>query len=260
VAKSDVVLNFGGRSGDEVVDLFAQAEKHALPTVGDLLYAGQRQRSRILSRTSKGTDVNETPFQAYSTKSPVYYYPGAQSNNKSSSGSKTKEQQSVKGRERATDRISKLIGLNGKNSRSVSVKGSHAQYVQKTTKGLKFSSYAAFKAAFGRLTVDLRGIQAPHMLQALIVTVQDFVAGQFEPAPMSQTEPANEVRIGIYGEEAQRASGHQRGAGHLPKRAFLGANDQDKEIMCNDIMQRMAFRIRQSLGISATVRQSKDTL
>lgn len=264
MAQSEVVLSFGKAKGDQVVSLFAQAEKLALPTVGDLLFAGQRQRSRILLRTGKGLDVNGSAFHAYSTKSPVYYYPGAQADNKQYVGPKTKaETKSFKSRERATDRVAKLIGLKNKNSRTVIVKGAnrgaHAQYVQKTSRGLKFSSYAAFKAAFGRLGVDLRGIKAPHMLQALIVTVKDFIATQYEPLENAQTEPADEIKIGIYGHEAERASGHQRGYKYLPKRQFLGASNSDQDAMGQDIMSRIASRVRASLGISASVRGSNNT-
>ncbi len=261
MAQSEVVLSFGKAKGDQVVDLFAQAEKLALPTVGDLLFAGQRQKSRILLRTGRGLDVNGSAFHGYSTKGPIYYYPGGPANN-SAAATPKEEKKSASKRKAATNRVANLIGLKGKNSRTVIAKGAnsgtHAQYVQRTRTGLKFSSYAALKAAFGRLGVDLRGLKAPHMLQALIVTVQDFIAGQFEPLENAQTEPANEIKIGIYGHEAQRASGHQRGYKYLPKREFLGASNSDQDAMSEDIMRRMVVRVKSVFGVSASVRGSNN--
>lgn len=235
MANSEVVLRFGKRTGDQVMEAFSDLEKATTVTIGDLLYAGQRQRTRILQRTARGVDVNETAFHPYSLKGPIYYYPGK--NNKS--------------RKAAVNRVSKKIGISG-NSKTLRVAGARGQYVQKTRLGLKFSSYAALKAAFGRLNVDLRGLKAPHMLQALIVRVADFVLGNpdqtFQPLPTVSLEPASEMTIGIYGFEAERASGHQNGRGHLPQRRFLGANMRDQELMLQDIIARMKYRASAILG------------
>jgi hypothetical protein len=154
--------------------------------------------------------------------------------------------------------VAKKLGITG-NSKTISVKGLKGQYVQKTGKGLKFSSYAALKAAFGRLTVDLRGLVAPHMLQAMVVRVLEFFLGSdtntFQPLPTVSIEPATEFTIGVYGTEAERARGHQKGnpRTHLPQRKFLGANDRDKTLMVNDILSRMAARVRNALGVKASV-------
>ncbi len=252
--QSDVVLKFGNRTGDQVVSLFDATEKTVQPTIGDLLYAGQRQRSRILQRTARGVDVNDTAFSPYSLNGPVYYYPGNLSNTKQFIGPKTKIQaKAIRARELATKRIGDKLGLSNQNSRTVvRTPGARNQYVQKTGRGLKFSSYAALKAAFGRNNVDLRGLRAPHMLQAMIVRVQEFVLGNpeqaFQPIPDVAQEPASEVTIGIYGQEAQRARGHQNGIRHLPKRKFIGANDRDREQMLVDISIRIQTRVRKLLG------------
>jgi hypothetical protein len=265
VAQSEVVLKFGASKGDQVPELFSKLQKVSQPTVGDLLFVGQRQRSRMLQRTSKGIDVNGRAFVSYSLNRPVYYYPGVNRDNKSSAGPKTMEQtKAVKGRERSVNRIANLIGLKGRNSRPVDArstnKSAQKQYVQRTAKGLKFSSYAAFKAAFGRTNVDLRGIQAPNMLQSMVVRVLGWVLDQSSLTTPEDQSQANEIKIGIYGYEAQRASGHQKGTGHLPKRAFIGANDQDKSAMLADASQRVAARIRSSLGLSAVTRTQGSTL
>ncbi len=49
--------------------------------------------------------------------------------------------------------------------------------------------------------------------------------------------------IGIYGNESDRAEGHNVGAGHLPKREFFGASSKDEDLMSVDIEKMMAARI-----------------
>jgi hypothetical protein len=93
------------------------------------------------------------------------------------------------------------------------------------------------------------------MLQAIIVRVKDFVLtlagggdGGFEPIGGGGGEKADEIVIGIYGPEAGRASGHNEGRpGHLPKRKFIGASEDDKRAMIQDISSRVMFRLRQRM-------------
>lgn len=233
--KSELILRFRGKSGDSVDQVFADLEKAAQPTIGDLLFAGQRQRSRILMRTSRGIDADGGTFAPYSLKGPVYYYPG----------------KTATGRRKSVKRIADKLGITG-NRKVINVKGATTQYVQKTTLGLKFSSYAALKAAFGRLNVDLRGIVAPHMLQALIVRVMEFTLGDnakaYQPLPNVATEPADQINIGIYGAEAIRANKHQKGLGNMPRRKFIGANGEDQKLMIQDILSRMLIRARTVTG------------
>lgn len=54
--------------------------------------------------------------------------------------------------------------------------------------------------------------------------------------------------IGIYGNEADRAEGHNTGAGHLPKREFFGASAKDEDAMGADIEKMMAARIDKLLN------------
>lgn len=212
--------------------------KAAQPTIGDLLYAGQRQRTRILERTARGVDVNETAFAPYSTKGPYYYYPG----------------KNAKNRRAAVTRAAKKLG--------VAVKGGPNRKGESVTRvGIKFASYAAFKRALGRAFVDLRGPSAPHMLQAIIVKVAGITLPGADPAQgnlfadtsvsgdlYSNETPASEIVLGIYGNEADRATGHNTGRGHLPKRRFFGASETDKTAVLDDILKRVLFRLKKVMG------------
>ena len=77
---------------------------------------------------------------------------------------------------------------------------------QRTRMGVKYASYAAYKRALGRKVVDLAG-RSRRMLGQLVTA---------RPTESS-------VTIGVFGEAAGRAAGHQRGSGYLPKRQWLGA-------------------------------------
>lgn len=232
---SEVTFTYGKKKGSETDAVFANMENAARPTVGDLLYVGQRQRSRILERTARGLDMDERPFAPYSRKGPIYYYPG----------------KNAKNRRAAVNSVAKQIGMKGNNPKTFTAKGwKEAHTVQKTRLGLKFSSYAALKAAFGRYFVDLRGLKAPHMLQAIIIRVGEFVASDFLPLPTARIEASDTLKIGIYGPESERASGHQTGVPkrNLPKRKFLGLNQRDKTLILADVVARMRARVRAALG------------
>lgn len=196
------------------------------PTIGDLLYAGQRQRSRILDRTSRGVDFEEKAFHPYSTTGPYYFYPSKGAKNRASG--------------RAT--FARKIGV-GKTG-ITKVKGGGT--AERTRLGIKFSSYAAFKAALGRGVVDLFGPWAPHMLQAMIVKVNGVLASD-GAGESSNSTPGTEIVIGIYGSEAERASGHNQGTGHLPQRKFLAASEVDKDAVLNDIFARIMARVKNAL-------------
>lgn len=220
---SEVLLKYGERTGDQVVELFSDIEKSAMVTVGDLLYAGQRQKSRILQRTSQGLDWQGTAFAPYSLSGPIYYYPSAKGNRKA-----------------AAQRVARKLG--------VSRQGSEA--AKRTGLGIKFSSYAALKAAFGRSGVDLRGISGPHMLQALVARVNGILSQEEDgSSPRYDRTTASDpvIVLGVYGDEAERASGHQTGTKHLPQRKFLGANAKDQSQMIQDIVERVRFRLGQLL-------------
>lgn len=237
----DVYIRFGN-SKEPIGNVMERVERAMVPTTGDLLYAGQRQRTRVLARTARGVDVNETAFAPYSTRGPYYYYPGKDAKNRGAAVTRFARQVGLKTRAGKTNtyRVTRTRV-------SASRLGEKKAWAQRTRLGIKFSSYAAFKASLGRAFVDLRGPRAPHMLQGIIVRVRDFVLGNettVSPDPNSTKEPANTITLGIYGEEAERAEGHNTGAGRLPKRRFFGASEQDKIDMINDIVNRAIARAR----------------
>jgi hypothetical protein len=171
------------------IQLIAETEKAVgSPRPEAFLYAGNRQKSRILDRTSRGVDVDEQPFAPYNSSRPYYWYPAKE----------------LKNRNSARTRFFKKI---------------EGPTARKTTKGIRFDSYAAFKASMGRLVVDLMGARAPHMLQAFVVKVSGGL-----------------LTIGIYGEEAERASAHNEGTKNLPRRHFFDASESDKTEMAADIL------------------------
>ncbi len=217
-------------------------EKASQPTVGDLLYAGQRQRTRILERTAKGLDYSGTAFHPYSSVGPYYYYPGKSAKNRSAAARSfaNKIGLSALKHTKKGDKI-RVLGVGVGQRRG-------ANSAQRTNLGIKFSSYAAFKAYLGRTVVDLFGPTAPHMLQALIVKVGSAISAFGSNVSSNDLTPAKEIILGIYGQEAARADGHNTGGGHLPKRKFLGASDSDKSAVLNDILARIAARMRKALG------------
>lgn len=171
----------------------------AQPTEGDLLYALQRQRTRILKRTAAGVDADGASFAAYS--------PG----------------------------------------------------------------YAKKKAAFGRTGVDLRGRNAPHMLQAIVVTAgpltdegdSDTLAiegaiGFYDERAALLAEVHNDgatirTRLGYGGFEEASYGYKPRNAGRLkaakatltmPRRHFFDASDADVHEMENDMGTRSEMRMR----------------
>lgn len=97
----------------------------------------------------------------------------------------------------------------------------------KTSTGVKFASYAALKMAVtGSGDVTLMGLKAPHMMMQIIVKVN------------GQT-----LTIGIYGEAADRAEGHNNGIpGRLPKREFFNASEDDKDQMTSYLVEAGAAR------------------
>lgn len=128
--------------GNELVrQLMEQGEIRIEET--DLLYAAERQKTRILERTMAGKDYMERPFAPYSETGPYYYYP-----------------------QTSGYRFERVAVTKGFNFR---VGGGN---VTRSGLGIRYDSYGAFKRALGRTVVDLMGPRAPHMLQALVAQVQ----------------------------------------------------------------------------------------
>lgn len=182
------VRTSSGRTLSQLASAIAGAPRVTRATA---LLAVEAQRTRMLRRTAEGKDVHGRPFAAYSADGPYYHNP----NGRLKAGAVSDKQQRA-----AVNRLKRKVP------------GSRES---RTGKTLKFESYAAFKKWLGRVGVDLRGPKAPHMLQAMAVKVT------------GQDADIREMRIGIYGPSADRAQGHNDGAGRLPKREFFGASRED---------------------------------
>jgi len=163
-----MTATFTGPRGADPVAEIRSLRVAAAATEGDVLYALQRQRSRILKRTAAGVDVDGNPFQAYT------------------------------------------------------------------------QAYAKQKAKYGRGdTVDLRGRNAPNMLQAMVVT-----SGSLTDDGDSDTQATDGV-IGFYDDRsAMLAEIHNEGEGHQPARRFFATSDGELDAMHDDIGQRIDMRIR----------------
>jgi len=214
-------VTFRTIGGGDPEQLVLRLRGAAQPNIGDALHAGQILRTRILQRTARGVDVSGAAFKPYSTTGPYYWYPG----------------RAAKNARGAAARTAKKIGRAG------SVTGGG---------GIRFSSYADFKRALGRSGVDLRGPRAPHMLQAIVVRSGGVELGRLvnllNPGRIEATnpQPAREVTIGIYGDEAKRATAHNVGSpGRLQPRHFFGANQQDARLMLADMAGRIQRRLQQ---------------
>lgn len=224
-----LAVEFRTSRGGDPVHLAVRLGQALQPTAEDIQGALQNQRARILERTARGTDFAEKPFAPYSTKGPFYYYPS------------TEKGLSFLPSARALRAI--WAGRSTFRGEYFKVLGAAAQrFARKVTPnggttpggGVKFDSYATFKASLGRGAVDLTGPRAPHMMLAVVVRVRSALEGA----------------IGIYGPEAARASGHHDGVPkkNLPKRRFLDASGSDRDAMIADIVDSAEARARKVLG------------
>jgi len=142
----------GGDPAANIIRLRASVE----PTREDKLYAGERQKARILGRTSMGVDVDGNAFAPYSKK------------------------------------------------------------------------YAAKKRALGRPgVVDLRGRNAPHLLQSIVAKAR-----------------SDDLVLGVYGDKARIGQIHNEGAGRLPKRRWFAASRSDLSAMIRDVGARIKARLK----------------
>ena len=216
-------VTFTGPGGSNPVDHILHIAGALQPTAGDGLAAGQFLRSRILERTAQGQDVDHVSFTPYAENHPYYYYP-------SGTGS---------GRQRgaAVGRLARKLKGAGKTG-------------ARTRLGLKFASYGDFKRSFGRGVVDLFGVagNAPHMLMSVQVLAGGAQLGGMDEAvtgPTDQLQPITDIRVGFFDERSAKiAEGHNEGAGHLPRRHFFDANQQDIADMESIIASRIMERVR----------------
>jgi hypothetical protein len=199
--------------------------QRAQPTRALALALCKGQRTRILKRTARGQDFEGKPFVEYSKNGPIYYYPAGRA-----TGRATRSQRD------AASRLFKSItgkASRGHMGRKKALSGPHGEAWVTPGGGLGFSSYDALKKWAGRTNVDLRGLKAPHMLQAMQVKAT------------AQENQAEGV-IGIYGPKAKIAQDHNKGNvdRKLPKRKFLAASKADEREMKKEVEIWLRGRIR----------------
>lgn len=195
-------------------------KRRVAPTMEDALYLGERQRARILDRTSRGVDVDGRAFVDYSTKK-FYFSPDGRLN-----GS-TRELVSDKKRKTAVKRLFRVISRGERKGKT------GAPYVSRSGLSICFpGGYKQFKKWLGRSGVDLRGKNAPHMLQAI----------QIRATP-GEGAAAKEVKLGIYGPKAKIANAHNEG-GRVPRRRFFGISRSDRKAAVSDLQTRMIERLK----------------
>lgn len=190
----DYSLKFQRSDGSSPLNYFLQIENSVRPTDADMLAIGNQWRTHIVERTLAGNDADNSPFAPYSEKSKYYFNPS----NKAGRGRVPIEKQKA-----AAKRLFKKVQ-----------KGNPDQtpHLSRTGRSIVFASYGAFKRWLGRTNVDLFGPQGgSHMLQSIYV----------------RSDGNDSVTLGIYGEPAARASGHNEGIlGRLPQRRFFGADEE----------------------------------
>lgn len=204
-----ITFRMGTRNNPE--SFFIDLKSKIKPTADDLLLAMNIVKADIRESTAAGTDAEGAEFHPYSIKGPYYYKPFT-AGGKLASGSAKQERASA---HRLHNKLKQTPGYEGRPSRS--------------GRSLVFSSYAAFKASFGRTTVDLMGVRGPHMLDAMVPSVQ-----------------GDEGILGIYGNEAERASGHNFGSGRLPRRHFFGFSQKAKSEINRVLAERISNRLKKS--------------
>jgi hypothetical protein len=204
--------------------------KDVYPTEGDMLYALERQKTRILTRTARGVDFQERTFAPYNTTRPYYYYPSGPVGRIRSTGEKSRAKAGVK----------RFAGKLGRTKSAISRSGL----------GLKFPSYAAFKFDYlGRQNVDLTGPRAPHMLQSIVSEAGGSTFFQsVNPGLNAFPNQALTGSIGIYGDPGIRAGAHNEGTRYLPQRQFFASSDKDNTAFGNDLKTRVQNRLNVKYG------------
>ena len=195
---------------------------------GDKLYVGERQRARILERTGRGVDVDGQAFRPYS-KRRFYWSPNSRMRahlNKRVGNLRAGESIRVHEEiERRTKRsVKRYFRIFTKGEK---FKKGAAPYVTASGMSICFpGGYDQFKRSLGRSAVDLRGVSAPHMLQAI------------------QVRPTGDgVKLGIFGEKGALAAKHNTGKG-APKREFFGVSRKDERDAAADALGRVRAKLK----------------
>ncbi len=232
-------------SGGDPVAYILQLAADVVPTQGDALYAAQRQRTRIVERTLNRVDCNGQAFEPYSQNGPYYYYPNGRVGRNKVERAKNKRA------------VSRLLGIMSDVSFDREMYGigrSSGGIATRGGEGIRFESYADFKLSLGRAGVDLMGPKAPHMLNALAVGTgfDRSTGGDVSIGIRSRMDPGTQIVIGIYGDEAGRATAHNTGESprwkNKHQRQFLGASETDLQAMVDDIQGRCIARIKQNVS------------
>lgn len=186
----------------------------------DMRLAGEMARSAILERTAKGVSVSGVAFAPYNETTPYYYNPSRQRAAKQTGRFGTPLRRFTAKQEKAS--AGRLLSKLRKAGDSTAVRGLSGGTI-------KFPSYAAFKRAFGRANVDLRGVAAPNMLDAIVVTAE-----------------ANEASVAIGGVSGRIARGHTTGnrPKGMPLRQFFGLSTDDRDNIRAVLLQKLVERIR----------------
>jgi hypothetical protein len=244
---SEMAFRDGSNPNRAPEERILEIERAVHTTEGDLLAAGFSQRTRILERTGAGVDVDGAPFAQYDTTRPYYYRPWDRPGlgRKGSSLGERRSLLSDSARQRSTARFFKRIGGSLRTG-ELKFKGEVIDSIHGRERDtIKFASYDAFKRALGRTNVDLMGPRAPHMLQAIeIRSGGSHLGGTEAPVYEGSPDEANELVMGIYGEKAAIAQGHNTGDGTNKRRRFFGANDFDAKAMLLEIYSHIALRLK----------------
>ena len=219
-------VTFAG--GQPLEKLTWELERQTQITAADTLFVLNEQKSRMLQRTGLGRDIDGRPFAGYSTRGPYYYYPY-----KAERQAKLDLRFSLGASQLNLFTSNKVNEINFSNFQRGRLNARLTRFAKKTggvrtRTGIKYASYAAFK---GGSVVDLMGPSAPHMLQAMVV----------------QARGPNEGVIGIYDDEASRATGHNTGvpSRHLPQREFFGWGAKDRDEVVSSLERLVGQRIKQ---------------
>ena len=240
-------VSFRTSSGGDPVQYIVALAGSVKPTLGDVLYAAQRQRTRIVDRTYRGVDVNGNAFEPYDTTRPYYYYPNGAVGR--TPGDARRNKAAVRRILKRTTEVSgyKWEHLMNTGRESEAEKSSVGGTKTRSGQGIRFESYADFKESIGRAGVDLTGLRAPHMLQAIEVRVGGASFGTSDVGSASR-EPVTEFALGIYGDAVGRATGHNTGVNprwkREHKRYFFGASVDDLKLMAADIYARISARLK----------------
>ncbi len=224
---ADSTVTFTGPSGaDPVTHIRYVITALTQTTLGDMLAVGQVFRSRIRQRTAAGIDASGAPFVGYSTRGPYYFYP-----NREAAGS-------VRGGSDAT-----------LHARKTAAAGRHAKTDRigtRTPYGIRYDGgYAEAKAAHGRSTVDLYGLeQHPHMLDAMLVRAGGMEIGGGMDIATEAAGQCDHLTLGFYGTEAARAKGNNEGTSHVPARYFFALNSDDLAAGSEMLANRMEARAK----------------